>query len=170
MTKTTINLLDLELVFTQQKLLHTDDFKAACDRRGVSLITAGGGHLEALHRAGVLVPMYRIKKDIRAMRVAMRREELLSWSTLHGKASTYYEDLRIARDAGRLFDPRVETFVPWTRHRRKTEGTWIWTSEFVYSPYQLLLLPTLRRSIDRARLRHSASDRLAFVLQLMVLC
>lgn len=69
-----IEALDLDLVFSQQAPLTVREFREACDRRGVDLL--GDGAREALHRGGVLVPRYRLAKDVRAARAQARRENI----------------------------------------------------------------------------------------------
>jgi len=72
-TRTKFDLLDLPHVFTQRHLLTRHDFVTACRVRGLRL-SLGGEELEALHAAGVLVPFYRLRKDLRGARTLARQE------------------------------------------------------------------------------------------------
>jgi hypothetical protein len=54
--KTVLDLLDLDFIFSQQGPLSVDDFLTVSKERGVDL---DRGHLDALHRSGIVVPMYR---------------------------------------------------------------------------------------------------------------
>ena len=163
--KTPMDLLDLEFVFTQQELLRLDEFRRECDRRGMSLFSLDEGQLEPLHRAGVLVPIFRVQKDLRTARTIARRNGY-PVSVVLSAVSKGYEDLRAKRDAGRLHDPRAEPFQSWSNYQRMIDGFRERTSDFLYSPYQMLLVPELRKLVPRMRISRSASGRFRFHLKL----
>lgn len=163
--RSTTDLLDLELVFSQQRLLTLSQFEAECERRGLRFFS-GQDQLEALHRAGALVPLYRAAKDVRAVFAQSRRPagqgippEL---ALLH--ACTSARELRADRAAHRLHDPRTEPYRPWSRYQRTFGAAHRWTSEFLYSPYQLLLLPVLAPVMQQMRRRRLGPGRYRFRL------
>lgn len=139
--RSAIDLLDLDLVFSQQSLLTVSRFQNECGRRGLSL---ADGHLEAFHRPGILIPLYRLAKDVR----------------------TDGDELRAARSAGRLHDPRAEPQRPWQRYRRTFGDYNFRSSEFLYSPYQLLLVQQLRSLLPRIRVRRLTQQDFRFRLKL----
>src|SRR5438105_3720712 len=59
-----LDLLELDYAFSQRQLLTVDEFIKEAEKRGVRLEV---GHLEALHRSGHLVPMFRIEQGRRAI-------------------------------------------------------------------------------------------------------
>lgn len=63
MRRSLIELLDLPHVFSQQALLSPDEFCSECEKRGLRIDVA---QLEALHRAGVIAPVFEILRDWRA--------------------------------------------------------------------------------------------------------
>jgi hypothetical protein len=142
-----LSVLDLPLPFQQANLLTVDGFAREARRRGVHLDAA---RLEALHRGDVLVPLFRMARDIREARTAARRQG--------GSASDYLiytptagDDLKRVRQGGALFDPRQEPPRPWSRYRREVDSFPVRTSEFLYSRYQLLGLDTLHWVLSRFR-------------------
>lgn len=147
--------LDLDLVFSQQPPLTVREFRDACEHRGLDL-SLGHGELEALHRGGALVPLYRLAKDVRAARAHARRQGIPVTQFL-GRMSTRGDDLRVERDAGRLHDPRAESYRSWRHYHLKIDDIRRPTSEFLYSPYQLLLLPDLAPLVSRMRPRRPYS-------------
>lgn len=163
--RSTTDLLDLDLVFTQQPLLTVSEFEGQCERRGVRL-WSGGAQLEALHRARALVPLYRVAKDVRGRLAQARRtlgpDSSPEFALLYAGARP--AELQAARQAGLLHDPRTEPFRPWGRYQRRFPAGRFWTSEFLYSPYQLLLLPEVEPTIQRLRVRRIESGTYRFHL------
>src|SRR2546421_1923620 len=62
--RTPADLLELDYVFGQRGLLTVEEFQKEAAGRGVELQL---GHLEALHRSGELVPMFRVRLRRREM-------------------------------------------------------------------------------------------------------
>lgn len=108
---------------------------------GISL--SGEGQLEALHRHRILVPLYRVKKSTRGMPKLMRQHDVLTYSGFVSVPKTT-PGLRLLREQKQLIDPRQERFQPWHHYVRELGDISIETSEFLYSPYQLLSLHQLR--------------------------
>jgi hypothetical protein len=134
-------LLDLPFVFSQATLLTPREVIRAAKERGLDLRE---GLLEALHRAGLLFPLYRVQRDLRGIRARAKAE---GW---HPEQALIQErtdpDWLIShREAGLLHDPSEEAFVSWSRYRRQSEVHPYSTSNFLYSPYQLLNTRGLRR-------------------------
>jgi hypothetical protein len=66
-----LDLLGLPLVFSQAHLLTPRGFLEAAKKRGLDMRQ---GQLEALHRGGALVPLYRVQRDLRGIRARARKE------------------------------------------------------------------------------------------------
>lgn len=159
------DLLDLDSIFTQHSLLRVDEFARELDRRGVPRSTLGGEQLEALHKAQALVPLYRVQKNIRALKFEAKQQGI-PLSVALGVASTQFKALREIRDRGYLYDPRAEDFQPWSRYTRVVDGYRVRTSEFLYSRYQLLLVPKIVPFILRMRVHFDRSKTMRFNLRL----
>lgn len=140
--RTSIDLLDLEYVFSQRGLLNPAEFIKAAEKRGVRLNI---GHLEALHRSGDLVPLYRIHQGREAIVKAWEPDGYMVASPNSG-----LEGLREYKSDGRL-TTGDERFKPWARHVVKEHGRSLWISTFLYSPWQLLALVDVRMLIPRMR-------------------
>jgi len=172
--KTVLDLLDHDVVFSQRGPLSVTDFLAASKERGVDLER---GHLDALHGAGILIPMYRVARDMKAVRGYLRQERQRAgrWSPASEVPAAHIlttgPDLRGDRDDGRVFDPRTEPYRAWSRYER-TMGMYLGpspdgvtypeiinASEFLYSPYQLLQLTELPPIIARMRTRRTGTHR-----------
>ena len=74
-SRSLVDLLDLEYIFLQHPLLTVKAFSSQCERRGLSFFLAER-QLEALHQAGVLLPAYRIIRDLRRLRQSAREASL----------------------------------------------------------------------------------------------
>jgi hypothetical protein len=149
------DLLELELVFSQQTPLtptrFLDEYKRRESGAGSSLIFLE--QLEALHRAQVLIPLFRLIKNVRRIRREAEREgvSLLSVIFQHLADHPILTNFLHGYGVGRMTDPRDEQFKPWHTYVRGFEGHSFRTSLFCYSHYQLLLIPTLRKLIRRMR-------------------
>jgi hypothetical protein len=127
------SLLDLpilEYAFAQQALLTAEQFVKEATRRGHPITL---GHLEAYHRTGALIPVFRAKR--------------MPWPVTHGQG---HSGLLAMHDAGLLVDPRSEPFRSWTRDYRRGRD-WSWASRWVYSAYQLLALHRIDRFVTLGR-------------------
>jgi hypothetical protein len=123
----TTELFSLDSSFVWQAPLTVSKFEEACERRGFHL--SGWWELEAFHRAKALVPFFRFEANESSRPVG----ELDFSSYLHG-----FEDVGIPSD------PRREDFKSWSNYIQSHEYGQEWTCRFLYSPYQLLLIPDLR--------------------------
>ena len=136
--------LDYPFVFTQRPLLTPEEFLKEGEQRWPELDTGsiGMAQLEALHRDGVLLPVYRVEADLRAARRVAREEG----STLEDVLRRFRARDRLPdhMDEGTLFRPVHQPFRPWRTFKRPSEMGPVWTSIFLYSPYQLLALPVLK--------------------------
>lgn len=136
-------LLDLQYSFTQIPLLMPDAFLREAAERG---LRASRDDLQALHRLGLLVPIFRVRRDGRAVASAARRHGV--WGRQAGRSEpTSRSDLLEARDRGALFDPSRERFVGRHRWIREAYGVQYQASEYVYSHHQLLPVSMLRQLI-----------------------
>ena len=135
------NLLELPYSFTQLPLLTPDEFLRAAVDRGLH---ATRDDLQALHRLGLLVPMFRVRRDGRAVTRAARRHAV--WGRQAGGSHpTTRADLLEARARRALLDPLHEAFVGHRRMTRETYGVQYQASEYVYSHHQLSLVSIIRQ-------------------------
>ena len=151
------DLFSLEYIFSQNGLLTSEKFREACERRGLQLLWINANEqLEALHRADVLVPMYRVAKDTRTLRRIARQEGLPASSVMAG-SFLLGQRLDEAYADGRVFDPRDAAFMPWRRFESVIDGTRVQKSEFAFSPYQLLLIPNMKQALARMQWHRTRS-------------
>lgn len=159
--RASIDLLELELVFSQQPPLtptrFLDEYKRRVSGAGSSLIFLE--QLEALHKARVLIPLVRLVKDVRRIWREAGREGVSPLSVIfqHLSDHSILNNYLHGYGVGRMTDPRTEQFKPWHTYAREFEGHSFRTSLFCYSRYQLLLIPTIR-SLTR-RMRSRKTDR-----------
>ena len=150
----TTDLFELDLVFSQQRPLTREEFIDQCKRRGLNLHS--WDQLEALHRAKLLVPMYRFVKNVRPIIAEGRREGMALITIL---VNNIWDGIILSnylhgyKNVGHPQDPRNERFRAWNNYARKYDGEIVWTSSFLYSPYQLLLMPYLKPYIRKMRWR-----------------
>lgn len=135
-SRTPLDLFQLPFAFSQTSLLTADQFKRELARRGLWPLDIK--HLEELHRTRLLVPMFRLVRDVRGAQAAARREErspleYLSYTATSGR------QLRELAEAGRLKEVTSERFRSWLSYRRSLEDFTLSSSEFLYRPYQLLV-------------------------------
>ncbi len=119
-SRSTLDLLDRPLVFSQQDLLPPSEFTRFASTRGIDVREE---HLEQLHRRRVLVPFFEILNKASS-----------KWSriTVEGGIVGGSDIQRIygAASDGRLADPASRSFQRW---RREDRGR-----RFFYSPYQIV--------------------------------
>jgi hypothetical protein len=150
--------LDYSFVFTQRPLLTPEEFIKECEFRGITFIMGelGLAQLEALHRASVLVPFYRIAKDLHEARRVAREEDSSLESVLRRfRIKDRLPDHRVEKT---LFHPADQPFRPWRTFRRSSETGSVWTSIFLYLPYQLLAIPVLKEHMGCLHLRRHKSQ------------
>ncbi len=152
------DLVGLDYVFTQRRLLSVDDLRAACDRCGAPLRHS---QIEALHRARILLPLFRV--DVRPHARRLAREAGIPLERAIGQVAVATR-LGDHLAAGTLHDPRRERFVPWDRYT--LPGTGRRTSVFLYSRYQLLLAPLLKVLTGRMRAHGRSLVDMRYMLKL----
>lgn len=152
-TRSFAELLDLPFIFSQRPLISETRMQQTARDRGVQL---GRDGLEALHRVGALVPMFRVAKNVRSAAAYARHGKLDPFrrAALFG-LDLHASGLRRARAHELLHDPGFEPFRPWSSYARELQGGRERASEFVYSPYQLLDLPNLAALLQRVSWRPS---------------
>lgn len=142
----TLRLLELPYPFSQAALLSAEQFMKQSTVRGILLID---GQLEALHRAGALVPFFRVS-------LSPGRDpgpiDLTGSRTAEVVHTTIPSQLFAAAGDDRVADPGMEPYRPWPTKRHRS----LWPSAasgFLWSPHQLLglqvteqLLPEMRYS------------------------
>jgi len=140
----TLKLLQLPYPFSQAALLNAGQFMKQSDVRGVRLVD---GQLEALHRAGALVPLFRVGlfpgRDPEPV-------DLTGCRTADVVHTTNAAELFAAAADGRAADPATEPYRPWpTKHHRTR-----WPSAasgFLWSSHQLLGLHLVERLLPKMR-------------------
>ena len=133
-SRSTVELLTLPWPFSQLQLLTAEEFVKETDKQGVAPKSwrFDDRALED-HRAGVLVPFYRVRLEDPD---PDQRLDLRESLTLRHVPSSVTNELFRAAIDGRVTDPGEETFAPWPReHRRYPWPTKDW--EFLYSHHQL---------------------------------
>jgi hypothetical protein len=127
-----LELLGRDLAFSQGSLLTVDAFVRSARDRGLDF---GIDDLEAAHRVGLLPPLFRVRRDLRAI----RREAAMTGAPLNAyqyQATSAGELEDLAR-TGAVADAGSEQFRPWRRLVR-AGGDAPAASYFLYSQYQLI--------------------------------
>lgn len=150
--RTARDLVVLPYTFTQQRPLLADGFLNATRERGLSMSEQ---QLEALHRARILVPLLRVRRNGRAIATAARVQHPDVHQFAHWQP-TAREDVREALDEGRLFDPAEESFMARRRLKRTIGELTYESSVYLYSPHQLVLLPLIRDVLPNLRWSHQS--------------
>jgi hypothetical protein len=146
-----LDLLEWPYSFSQLPLLTAEQFRREASGRGVELAE---DELEALHRARLLVPMFRLSRDGRPIATALRHEPVLGRQLAHWFAPSL-ADLVQARACERLYDPAIERLVSHRQRCHKVNltdyGTDIYatyeTSLYAYSQHQLMMLPAVSSAL-----------------------
>ena len=158
--RSSVGLAELPYVFTQLRPLTAAKFLSEARKRAVLLIEE---HLEALHRLGVLVPLFRVRRDGRRVANVARRDLNEALDLAHWEP-TSPQSLLHAKRGGLLCDPARERFIPRhrVRHRLADSTITYQTSIYLNSPYQLGLLPLIREVVQD--MRFEGQDRLVGVV------
>jgi hypothetical protein len=143
----TPELLRRPWALSQRHLLTEKDFLGEANRREYPLSPAT---LEALHQHGVLIPWLRVDRDIPEIRRELRRKEPSPWrwELVSGSPPTTAPGLVEEWSAGRVMDASAAAFGPWGRRDRSHRAVSYRAWDFLYSPYQLLLLPDCRDTLS----------------------
>jgi hypothetical protein len=136
---------------TQRQPLDTSAFIKEAEKRGVSLDIAT---LRELYRQRLLIPFVHIThQPVRPSAKPVEPESPFGGTRL--------TDLRWARDTGRLRDLSATPFMPslpFERGKQKSRGWW---NGLLYSPYQLLALPTLGNVLAERTYQQRGKRRIA---------
>lgn len=127
-----LDLLGFQHVFAQAPLLDAEEFCKEADRRKVRLEL---GHLEALHLGGWLTPLFQLLHG-RDTAVPLPGQSDVLYIPRPGRDGP---GLQAARKNRQVVDP-IRRRLPWSAHYRRLGGRPVWTTTFLYSPYQLLAL------------------------------
>lgn len=149
-----VDLLEFPFTFSQLGLLTESGFVAAAKDRGVTVTER---QLEGLHRFRVLPPLLRVSRDGRAIARHRNANPLLARQLAHWEP-TSAGSLRDAHAAGRISAAAGEGFVARRRLIRKLGDIEYRTSDFLYSPYQLLSLPTIAPALTHLKYSPDAQD------------
>lgn len=154
-----LDLLDQPYTFTQLPLMLAPALRGAASDRGVQVTDA---QLEGLHRLRFLVPLFRVRRDGRAIARVARSQPMVAHQLAHWEPTTR-RDLLEARDEARLTLAGAEPFVSTKRRERRLNDLPYRTSDYLYSPYQLLALPLIRSVLP-----HLTYDRAGAVVGMKV--
>ena len=155
-----LDAVEVPYAFTQLPLLTASGFLKEARERGLRLSEPA---LESLHRAGLLVPLYRVRRDWRRVVGYERRgDERGAHYLAHETASTGAQVARLLRE-GRLRDPSQERFRPWRHYRRDVAGHTSSASYFLYSWHQLHALHAMQRPLYQAVHRRGRDESLLLV-------
>jgi hypothetical protein len=157
--RATTDLLQLDFVFSQRLPFTPDQFVEECKRRGLHLQFSE--QLEAFHKAGVLIPLYRFAKNLtpglRDWRREARRQGVPVDTLLLALRddAVFRHHLRGIAEIGRPEDPRAEPYRSWAAYDRTVAGTRLRASAFLYSPYQILPASKLDYLVPMMRTRRT---------------
>jgi hypothetical protein len=141
-TRSSLDVLSLEMPFTQAPILEPSDFVREANRRDVQLDVS---LLEDLHRHRLLVPFYYVRQGTsRAVDIVDVRNSRIADLGNSGIAP------RLVRPAanGEVADPEHSRFRLWKRTNEKQLQP-DQHSGIYYSQHQLLLLPHIKKFIDQ---------------------
>ncbi len=148
-----LDLLELPYTFTQLPLLSAANFARRARERDVTIAEP---QLAGLHRLGLLVPFFRVKRPTREIRHALRKRgrggrhrarQLANWEPLRR------DDLLEARDERALYDPAGERPRSATHLLHEIDGYRFSSSAYLYSQHQLACLWPVRRLLPRVQWR-----------------
>ncbi len=141
-----LDLLDRQRVFTQRKLLSPKKFADATRERGHWLTET---RLEALHRAGLLVPLFRVRRplwDIAARRQAANLGNY-DGPDPHWLVPSTLDELREDASLSLVRAGRTTRFRPWANEVVPLATGATKKIEYLYSPWQVLELRTLVQAL-----------------------
>lgn len=150
--RSSLDLLDLPFVFTQSAVLPEDRFIRDAKERGVQLNTE---QLEAMHRSGLLVPFFRVRRDTRRRRSHPMHSFDERWRLSEQPRSA--DELKTIREENRLHDPAHDGFRArhWSMLRRG-DLTFRPTA-FVYGAHQMLNVPLVLQALPYLRWKNGRS-------------
>lgn len=166
----TTDLLNLEFVFSQQTPLTPSRFIKAFEQRVLEreFRLSDWEQLEELHRVGALFPMFRFEKNTKFLLRKVRQEKRSASSMWLGRDVSFAMNLYGNDEIGTLIDPQTEAYRTWYSLIRSYKTDYLypnnssnqekvgffWSSSFLFSSYQLLLIPKLRNLLARMQRHH----------------
>jgi len=149
---TSADVAGMPWAFTQYEPLNTGEFINQAGRRGFRLDT---GRLRALYQRGVLAPfMYVTSRQVSPEPAPAGPEPRGGGTSL--------QQLRYARDCGRLADLGLQPFRPRLRFEQPdSDASRHWWNGLLYSKHQLLMLPQVEPLLARVTHRRRGQHFLA---------
>jgi hypothetical protein len=136
-------------------MLRADQFERELNRRGAGWFAREDLH--QLHKDGVLVPMLEVVRDVDWAKRESAAAPGLSLDIFNQDPPLYAPELRRAQQDGRVHLARGRAFRSIAQRRRTFKGTGYYASDYLYSPYQLLLATMAANVLTNVgRLRRSA--------------
>ncbi len=137
-----LSVLNLPWVFSQSHPLSTSGLISEMKKRGVDLDSRT---LRELYRCGDLQPLAEI--------TTRRVRPPVAVADVPNPGGTLQAELRLALASGRVRDPAAEDFRPRLRFGdRKSSDPRGWMNGLIYSRWQLLAAPRLRRRLKSLRI------------------
>lgn len=147
LSMTSAQVAGMPWVFTQNHPLDTSSFVSEAKRRGFDLDVQ---LLRELYRHGLLAPfVYLSDRRVGPVPSPIEHEPR--------SGGALQMQLRHARDRGRLYDLNGAPFRPRLHFERRDADPRRWWNGFIYSRYQILVLPQIDSIL--ARRRHYLRDR-----------
>ncbi len=139
------DLLEFPFTFAQLRPLLPEKLVSEAADRGVVIHRAD---LDALHRARIVLPLFELRKDTRAI-VAHARVNVREAESAAAWHPTSRYDLETALADGRLRDPTQVRYLPPAERRRHVGDRRYESPVYLYSPHQLIMLPLIARSLHQ---------------------
>jgi hypothetical protein len=154
-TRSSLDLLTLRYPFSQVNLLAPEEFVREAERRQSSSMSSrlhlDVAALEALHRHGVLVPLFRVDLTTGD---AQRHIDVTGSLTAQHVTTTIPSELFRSADDGRVYDPAEEPFAA---------GSTV-DSGYLYSRHQLLALDIAEFFVEQLVPERQADESIAWHL------
>jgi hypothetical protein len=150
-------LVSLPFTFTQLDPLRPDEFLKLASARGYAL---SHHRLEALHRSRLLFPLLRASRDGRTLRGELRRAgpqyryRYLGWDAKWHLGTRAMLAVNVTI---KWHDPAEEEFIPVQKRRLRFEETEYPVTQYIYSPYQAIMLPFIKRVLRSSEVLADAS-------------
>ena len=156
-------MLDEPFVFTQRPALTVRAFCDELKKRKIDLFP-NANDLEAFHRTGLVVPIYSIEYNPRAIRSRANLDGRHITQAQVRRAldatSTYGHELIGEREIGDLRLPAADGYVSWRTQLRSFANRPYRTQQYLYSHYQLLHAPMIAQLWPQLRGRLGKAQRL----------
>lgn len=124
--KSTTDLLNLDFVLSQQSLLTPSRFIREFEKRVLSreFCLRHREQLETLHHVGLLIPVFRFKKNTRLLLREARQRKIPATAVGLGRDVSFAINLLGNKETGTLVDPRYETYNRAFAQKNEQKPNW----------------------------------------------